>query len=422
MRSFSIRLVSLLGLLAFLNYATMGLGTPLTGEEGKLSISNLAPILFVAVAGSWYLAAAKPLPRSLLALLLAFNVCAVVSFAAFMLRYGWPPNVLVLFFQDVEIVFVLLLFQYARSHPEEFLRVVRPGIYCSAAISAAYGLHHFIFSAADFKRYGILTFGMDDKSQAAVLFCCQAYILLRLYRGTLDRLVAGGLLLMSLMTLSRLPVAFIPVMCAALATRMRYGWLLITIVVAAVAAVLAVAGDQIVDVFKIVDRFSSIASATGGDSTSAHLLLIETALQMKFSDPLAFLLGIGPGNFSHALTSFSLDLSHLEAVDPQLVIEARIGRAPMHSTPASLLLDYNIVILFLLFFLFLRALRFLLLQRKYLDFTFVVSLFFASMFYSVHNKPYLFLAVATVASIVVPKRSVLRRQPLARGAVAAAAS
>ncbi len=403
MRSPSIRLLSLLGLLAFLNYATMGLGTPITGEDGKLSISNITPLLFMIIAGSWYLLAVRAVPRSVVAFLGAFNVCALISFGIYMLRYGWAPNVMVWLFQDVEIISSLLLFQYARDNPQEFLRIVRSGIFCSAAISAAYGLHHFIYEAADFRRFHILNFSMDDKSQAAVLFCCQAYLLLRLYRGKLERLVAGGLLAMSLMTLSRLPLAFVPVLCVALAVRTRYGWLLIATSVCAIAGLLVIAGDEIVDVFKIVDRLSSVTSATGDQSTSAHLLLIETALQMKFSSLTALIFGIGPGNFSHALTSFSVDLTRLEAVDPQLVVEARIGRAPMHSTPVSLLLDYNIAILFLLFFLFLRALRFLLAQRNYLDFTFVMSLVAASMFYSVHNKPYVFLTVATLAAVLAPK-------------------
>lgn len=403
MRIVSIRLFSVLGLLALLNYATMGIGIPITGDEGKLSISNVTPILFVAIAGSWYLLAVRAVPRTVIAFLGAFNICALVSFGIYMLWYGWPPNVMVLLFQNVEIVFSLLLFQYARDNPQEFLRVVRIGLFCSAAISALYGLHHFIYEAADFKRYHILSFSMDDKSQAAVLFCCQAYLLLRLYRGKLDRLVAGGLLAMSLMTLSRLPLAFLPVLVVALAIRTRYGWLLIAASVCAIVGLLVVAGDEIVDVFKIVDRLSSITSATGDESTSAHLLLIETALQMKFSGLTALIFGTGPGNFSHALTSFPLDLTRLEGVDPQLVVEARSGRAPMHSTPASLLLDNNIVIVFVLFFLFLRALRFLLTERKYLDFTFVMTLFAASMFYSVHNKPYVFLAVATLAAVLAPK-------------------
>ncbi|MBV8742283.1 MAG: hypothetical protein JOZ12_10885 [Sinobacteraceae bacterium] len=403
MRVVSIRLLSMLGLLALLNYATMGIGTPITGEQGKLSISNLTPILFVTIAGSWYLLAVRAVPRTVIAFLGAFNICALVSYGIYMLRYGWPPNVMVLLFQNVEIIFSLLLFQYARDNPQEFLRVVRIGIFCSAVISALFGLHHFIYEAADFKRYHILNFSMDDKSQAAVLFCCQAYLLLRLYGGKLDRLVAGGLLAMSFMTLSRLPLAFVPVLCVALAVRTRYGWVVIASVVCAIVGLVVVAGDAIVDVFKILDRLSSITTATGDESTSAHLLLIETALQMKFSGLTALIFGTGPGNFSHALTSFSLDLTHLEAVDPQLVVEARNGRAPMHSTPVSLLLDYNIAIFFLIFFLFLRALRFLLTERKYLDFSFVMSLFAASMFYSVHNKPYVFVAVATLAAVLAPK-------------------
>ncbi len=409
----------MLGFLMFLNFATAGLGESITGEQGKLSISNLAPVLFLLIAGGCYLARTRSVNRGFVLLFGFFNVAALISFVIFMFRYGWQPNVLVLVFQDVEILFALLLVWYAQSHWEEFLRVAKWGIVVSTILSAAFGVKQFI-STGIFSKYGFITFGMDDKSQAAVLFCCEAYILIRLYRGLFERLVAAVLLLMSCMTLSRLPVVFLPVIFAALVSRTRYGWLVTAVGVGAVAAIVIVAGDQIVDLFKIVDRLSSVTTATGDDSTSAHLLLLDTALQLKFSDALAFFFGTGPGNFSQALSSFPLDLSQLEAVDPELIVEARLGRAPMHSTPASLLLDYNIVLFLLLCFLFLRALHFLVRRRRYLDLSFFLSLFSASVFYSLHNKPYLFLAVATLAAALLPREVAAAEAPAADTSVAAA--
>ena len=63
----------------------------------------------------------------------------------------------------------------------------------------------------------------------------------------------------------------------------------------------------------------------GDNATSAHVLLIKSALEMKFDDFEAFFFGTGPGNFSKALTSFPIDIHQLESLDPLLVADARIG-------------------------------------------------------------------------------------------------
>ncbi len=311
-----------------------------------------------------------------------------------MFRFGWEPNAPVLLFQDVEFVFVLLLVWYARRNYEEFFAVAKAGIICSALISIAYGAKQF---GGHTDVLNIIIFSMDDKSQAAVLFCCQAYILLRFFDGFIARVVAGGLLAMSLMTLSRLEVLFLPVLLITLTVRTRYGGVIAAATVCVVVAAFATLGDQLVTVFRALDRLSSLDQVSGDNATSAHLLLIKSALEMKFTDFTAFFFGTGPGNFSKALTSFPIDISALESLDPALVSDARIGRAPMHSTPVSLLLDYNIVVFGLLVFLGLQAFRYLARTRHYLDLMFFATLFGASMFYSLHNKPYFYLAIATIA-------------------------
>jgi hypothetical protein len=394
------RKLTLFGVLTFANFATAGLGKGLTGEEGKLAIGNLAPVLFLLILGPYFLARTKGVRKNTVAFFLLFNVSALLSFAVFMIRYGWPPNVPVLLFQDVEILFSALLVWYARRHSEDFLQMARVGIICSALISLAYGVLQLHGSA---RELFFVTFGMDDKSQAAVLFCCQAYILLRFFDGALERAVSIGLLVMSFMTLSRLPVVLLPASIFALATRTRYGVPVAVAIVCAAVIGFASASDDVLALFKVFDRLSSTDAVAGDDATTAHLLLIQSALQMKFSDAWAFFLGTGPGNFSQALTSFPISIRALASLDPLLISEARIGRAPMHSTPISMLLDYNIVIIGLLVFMGLRALRFVIRSRHYLDLFFLVSLFAASMFYSLHNKPYLFLTVATIAVGVMGK-------------------
>jgi hypothetical protein len=387
------RKVSLLGFLAFANFATVGLGQSLFGEDGKFSLSNLAPLLFVALAGPRFLVEVKSVHRNLIGFFLFFNACALASFAIFMFRFGWSPNAPVLLFQDVEFIFVLLLVWYARRNYEEFFAVAKAGIICSALISILYGVSQF--GRKDVLN--IVTFSMDDKSQAAVLFCCQAYILLRFCDGFIARVLAGGLVAMSLMTLSRLPAVFVPVLLITLAVRTRYGALIAVATVCGVVAAFVTMGDTLITVFSALDRLSSVDQVSGNDATAAHVLLIRSALEMKFTDLSAFFFGTGPGNFAKALTSFPIDIHELESLDPALVADARVGRAPMHSTPVSMLLDYNIVVFGLLVFLGLRAFRYLVRTRHFLDLLFFVTLLGASTFYSLHNKPYFFLASATIA-------------------------
>jgi len=103
------RRVSGFGILAFANFATCGLGQSFMGEQGKLSISNLGPLAFILFAAPCFLADVKTIRKQTVAFFLLFNACALVSFALFMFRFGWTPNVPVLGFQDVEIIFMLLL-------------------------------------------------------------------------------------------------------------------------------------------------------------------------------------------------------------------------------------------------------------------------------------------------------------------------
>jgi hypothetical protein len=306
-----------------------------------------------------------------------------------MLRFHWTPNFPVLMFQDVEIVFCLLLVWFGRNHYEQFRRSVRSGIYWSLLPVAIYGLHDFAIHAWQW------SFGMDDRSHTAVLFACEAYILIRLYGGKLDCMIACLLLGLTVMTVSRESLAFVPAIFIALFTRSRYGAALATVLIAAAIAAFVVAGDALRDTFILVNRLSSFEAATGG-STQAHVLLIQSGLAMKLSDIWCFLLGVGPGNYSNALTTFQIMLPEIRSYDPGIADGAQIGRAPMHSAPASLFLDMNILLFLLCLYFLARAIGYLIRTRSFLDLLFVMGLLGASTFYSVHNKPYIYLVVATL--------------------------
>jgi hypothetical protein len=383
-----------LSALVALNFTTASLGIPLTGEGGKFSISNIGPILFVALAGVFYFARRRSVDLRVVGGLLAFNITCVASFWIFLVQYSWDPNFAVLFFQDVELVFCLLLWWYGKEEPESFRKAVRVGIYLAFPILATYGWR-------DALTGGTWTaFGMDDKSQGAVLMCCEAYILIRYFGGRMDRVLGIVIYVMSFLTVSRLPVFFFPPIVLALMRGSRFAPV-ITIAGAALAiAGFVVAGDAIRDVFVLYDRVSSMAAVAQEDSTTAHLVLIKTALQMKFSDAGAFFFGIGPGNFSKALISFPISLTELEAVDPEFIAFAREGRAPLHSMFLQFLLDYSVVVFLVFVYALMKMFRFLMRRRNYADLTFPAAVLLSSTFYSLHNKPYFFLVSASVAVLI----------------------
>jgi hypothetical protein len=396
----------LLGLLTALCFATVTMGLPLTGEDGKLSVSNIPPALFVSAALVLFLAQRQPLSRNVIRFFVAFNAAAMASFVIFQIRFGWEPNLVVLLFQNVQILFCLLLIWYARGHYEEFRRAVRAGIYCSALVIAYYGWSDL--SAGEF----ISAFGMDDHSHAAVILTVEAYILLRYFGGATDLLLGLGLLVLSFLTLSRLPVFFLPAIFLVLLRRSPITAGVAAIGICVMAYFLLVAGDSIAQIFRVLNRVSSVEAISGEGSTTAHLYLLRSALQMKFSDLWTFVFGIGPGNFSKAITSLSPPaITQLEAVDPTLLIAARAGRAPLHSVPMQVLLDYNLALCLFFTYGVFRAADYLLRARSLIDVMFFFGLLGASTFYSLHNKPYFYLFVVTIAVFVTSEATTARAGP-----------
>jgi len=398
------RNAKLLGFLVILNFMTASMGLPLAGEGGKFSASNITPVVFVLAAGLLFFRARQHVDRRLVAAFLAFNLACCLSFVIFLLRYAWDPNFPVLLFQDVELVFCMLLWWFARENPEEFRSAVRTGIYCSIPVYVAFAFYDRHTEAPWF------SFGMDDKSHSAVLMCCEAYVLIRFFGGKLDRLVALGLYVATYMTISRLPVFFLPALILASMRGSRYAPAITIVATVAAAVLVATLGDTLSAIFVVYDRLSSVEMVTGSDSTAAHLVLLKTALKIKFSDPWAFIFGTGPGNFSKALSSFPVSIAEIEALDPQLVAFAREGRAPLHSMPLQILLDYTFVVFLLFVYYVLWALRWLLRRKVLPDTVFFLGFMASATFYSLHNKPYFYLVAVTVAVLLVQAGEELAKQ------------
>jgi hypothetical protein len=390
---------SALGLLTSVNFMTASMGLPLGGEGGKFSGSNLAPVIFCAVAGVLFLADRRRVDKRVIWFFLAFNAAALLSFVIFLLRFRWDPNLPVLLFQDAELLFCLLLLWYGKENPAAFRDAVRAGIYSSFVVLAYYGWQ-------DLQNRGLQwSLGMDDKSHTAVLLCCEAYILIRFFGSKLDYLAAFALVTLSLLTISREPIFLIPGVLLAVSARSRYGMALTVLLACGVGVAFATYGEDLVSVFTVFDRLTSVDRVAGEGSTVVHFLLLKSALVVKFSDPWCFFFGIGPGNFAKSLATFQFFLPEIQAVDPALAEAALEGSAaPMHSVPVSLLLDMNIVFVVLCLYLLLKAVRYLLRPGNLVDLAFVVCLLAASMFYSLHNKPYIYLIVTTLMLLIKNER------------------
>lgn len=405
---------SILALLLVLAFVTAGMGLPIAAG-GKLAISNLTPFPFIAVASIFFFSRRASIDARVAWFLLLFNLSCVTSFVIFLFKYEWEPNFPVLLFEDVEIIFCMLLWWFGTESPAVCRLAVKWGITGSIPVSILYGLHELHSGAPWFSA------GMDDKSQGAVLLCCEAYVLIRFFGGKLNRLAAAALYLASFLTISRLPVFFFPAIFLGLMRRSRFGALITLCATAAALYTVIVAGNVVKETFSVYNRLSSMQTIEGSDSTEAHLELLKTALEIKFTEPLAFVFGTGPSNFSKALSTIPSSEEKLEALDPQLVAFARLGKAPLHSTPMQMLLDYNILIFLLFAFFLLRTFRFLILRRNMTDLTFACGLLLASTFYSLHDKPYFYLYVTTIALLIVTEPQALGYAAEASGGGAARA-
>ncbi len=395
---------TVLALLLVVVFVTAGMGQPIVAD-GKLAVSNLTPLAFLAVSALFFFSRRKTIDVRFAWFMLLFNVSCVLSFAIFLVKYGWDPNFPVLFFEDVELLLCVLLWWFGTESPSAFRSAVKLGIWGSIPVSLAFGLHDLHSGMHWFSN------GMDDKSQGAVLLCCEAFVLIRFFGSKLNRLAGGALYLLSYLTISRLPVFFLPAIFLGLLRRSRLGALVTLVAAGAAVYVVVVAGNTVKDTFAVYNRLSSVQVITGSDSTAAHLELLKAALEIKFTEPLAFVFGTGPDNFSKALTTVPDAEEKLEALDPQLVSYALLGKAPVHSTPMQMLLDYNIGIFLLFAFFLLRTFRYLIRRRNLTDLVFASGLFLASCFYSLHNKPYFYLYVATIALLIVSEPEASGRAP-----------
>lgn len=241
---------------------------------------------------------------------------------------------------------------------------------------SAIGYHNAIH------RILISNFGFDDKSHA-VFFCAfYAFLALKLLRGKYRFVVSAIFMILSLMTISRLVIFFLPFyifMFCKYAFNMKNAAYKILIVTFLLVAVLFVA-YQSSSFFHVFRRAAGGASG----STRGHLDLINAALELKIDSVWNFVFGIGPGNFGGLLTMTDIK-SYLNTSIHASYSEA-VALIPAHTTHIQIFLEFSIVIFIAYFWFIWRIFTGNLKRRNLTELCFYIPLMTGVFFYSTHNE------------------------------------
>ena len=231
-------------------------------------------------------------------------------------------------------------------------------------------------------RILISNFGFDDKSHA-VFFCAfYAFLALKLLRGKYKFIISIIFILLSLMTISRLVVFFLPfyiVMFCWYAFKTRNAALRLIIIVLLISTSVFVA-YQSSSFFHVFRRTAGGASG----STREHLDLIRATLLLKFENPSNLVFGIGAGNFGGIINMTDIESYMNNSSSSQY---STAGAAiPAHSTHAQILLEFSIVIVAVYFWFLWRIWAGNLRNKNFTELCFFVPLMGAVVFYSTHNE------------------------------------
>ncbi|MGI9822620.1 hypothetical protein [Agromyces sp. Marseille-Q5079] len=256
--------------------------------------------------------------------------------------------------------------------------------------------------------------GFDDKSHASVYACFLAFASLRFLRGRLRLVISLAFFVMAFLTISRLPFVFAPVYVLAFLVEYRKvraeartpldvyfahltlaGTILTPLVLAARAA----------GFFRSFERVFDSGDFTNA-STTAHLLLIQYAVELKLENLGNFLLGITPGGFAGVLYRSRIDVSQFASTDPPGYEKMMEGTAPMHSSLGSILLEFPIWVSVLYLVLVGWAVVRLYRNREWVMLWFLIGFFAATLFYSSQTELYFCVAWTGIIAVAAHSRPI----------------
>ena len=365
---------------------------------GRFAISNIAQILFFFLMIPFF---QSMVSKKQFVFTLFFIASIIYSMAASTIYYGYSPKIFHAIFFTLCLLYVFKIYTIRRK-PKP-LHAMMSAYKLSVIIVL---LYMSLYAAYDLSQnHRMLFYGFDDKSHAIFLGFFYSFIVFCFGQSPKHLIVSLAFFFLSLMTMSRLAVIFLPfylfvflkifyqnftgIERKTTQTKLiKYVLFLLVFLAFIFTGVYFIVhySDAIFDVFKLLERVKSIDSVQKSGSTIAHLYLIELAISLKFENISNFIFGISPGGFSDAIASSSIDLSGLAIIDPQAYELIFEGLTPIHSVHASFFLEFSIVF-FLCYLLFITSTFYLLIRRKHWIVLMFYFPFMASItFYSTHNE------------------------------------
>ncbi len=246
--------------------------------------------------------------------------------------------------------------------------------------------------------------GFDDKSHAALFASALAFLSLRFLRSPTRLVLALGFVLISMMTLSRLPVLIAPFFLVAFICEYRkvrreattplqvYGAHLLLSAAVVTPAILI---TQVGDLFSSLNR-AFTATGSASQSTDAHILLLEYGARLKVENVANLAFGVTPRGFASALAQSDVDISEYSVIDPGGYAKILLGVAPMHSSVGTIFVEFPIWI-FALFVVGIGwSLIRLISRRDWVMLSFLVGYFLATTLYSSLTELYFYVAITAV--------------------------
>lgn len=382
----------------------------------RLAVSNLAQVLGLLILLMGVPRLLRPKDVALWVLTAAGTLVAAWAMLSI---YGYEMQWQYCLFYGLTLLWLLALLQLCRV-PERARAVLRAAqlaipiitVYLAAMLALD-------LATGDARR----RLGFDDKSHASVYACVLAFAALRVLTTRWRLLIALGLFVISLLTISRLPFIFAPGFLVAFVIEYRkvrreartpiavYGAHLLLL--GAFIAPLVLAGNA-AEFFASFDRVFSAGERTDA-STQAHMLLLKYAAELKIDNIANAVFGVTPGGFSGVLTRSGVNVSEFAATDPRGYTRMLEGIAPMHSSTGTILLELPIWIGIAYLGLIVWCFAKLVHVRELVMALMIGSLFIATTFYSSVTELYFSVAIALALATIGIHRDPQNPKEILRG-------
>lgn len=374
---------------------SMALGFPLAGG---FSVSNVGQVLSLALL----LSAARLMRLSDMIVVCFLSASMVASATAGQVLLNVEPKYAQIAFFSLGILQIAIVVRMAPLADRDWRDLLRVPVNAAAAVL-------LIAAAIDYTRAREatwLTLFFQDKSHAAVVAYCLAFLVLSVNKSVARFALAGAVYGASIATASRLVALGAPMlMLAALfeyqRSRRQATGAVGVYVHHLVALTIPVALYQLwrSDIAQaLTERLSYVGNSTDA-SLFSHFALIGAAWELKWTSATQVFLGAGPGGFAQATRAEGISLSDIASHDPGAIEAIYSGFAPIHSTNVSILAEFPIWFFVAFVWLWFRVLVGLIRRREYVLLLMGVGLLTVTSFYSSHNEYFYFVLLSILCLV-----------------------